>query len=55
MELTKVEVVRNWPRPTTMIEVRAFIGFVNFYRIFVKAFSDIARPLHDLTKKDVEF
>jgi hypothetical protein len=55
MEPTKVEAIKKWPRPTTTTEVRAFIGFVNFYRMFVKAFGDYARPLHDLTKKDIEF
>src|SRR5260370_25631088 len=34
-------------------EVQAFIGFANFYRRFIKDFSSMARPLHDLTKKDV--
>jgi len=37
----------------TLKEVRGFIGFANFYRRFIKDFASIARPLHDLTKKDV--
>ena len=49
----KVAAVRNWPTPTTLKEVRAFIGFSNFYRRFIQDFSSIARPLHDLTKKDM--
>jgi hypothetical protein len=49
----KVSAVRDWPTPTTLHDVRAFIGFSNFYRRFIKDFSSIARPLHDLTKKDV--
>ncbi|QRW09554.1 Retrotransposable element Tf2 protein [Ceratobasidium sp. AG-Ba] len=36
-------------------EVQAFLGFVNFYRRFIAEFSKIARPLHDLTKKDTKF
>ena len=35
--------------------MRGFVGFANFYRRFIKDFSRIARPLHDLTKKDVPF
>ncbi len=55
MEPTKVEAIKAWPTPTNTTEVRGFTGFANFYRMFIKNYGDIARPLHDLTKKDVEF
>ena len=55
IELEKLEAVRIWPTPTNVIEVRGFIGFANFVRMFIKNFSDIARPLHELTKKDAIF
>jgi hypothetical protein len=48
----KVVAVRDWTTPANLREVRAFIGFTNFYRRFIKDFASIARPLHDLTKKD---
>jgi hypothetical protein len=48
----KVAAVRDWTTPANLREVRAFIGFANFYRRFIKDFASIARPLHDLTKKD---
>lgn len=51
MDPVKIEGVSNWPEPTTVKEVQSFIGFCNFYRRFIQDFSDIARPLHDLTKK----
>ena len=53
MDTGKVTAVKDWPTPTMFKEVRAFIEFANFYRRFVKDFSTMARPLHDLTKKDV--
>jgi hypothetical protein len=53
MDPGKVSAVWDWPTPTLLHNVRAFIGFSNFYRRFIKDFSSIARPLHDLTKKDV--
>jgi hypothetical protein len=53
MDPGKVSAVRDWTTPTMLKEVRVFIGFSNFYRRFIKDFSSIARPLHDLTKKDV--
>ena len=53
MDPGKVAVVKDWPTPTMLKEVRAFIGFFNFYRRFIKDFSTMARPLHDLNKKDI--
>jgi hypothetical protein len=53
MDPGKVSAVRDWATPTMLKEVRVFIGFSNFYQRFIKDFSSIARPLHDLTKKDV--
>ena len=55
MEPSKVEAIKNWPTPTTVTEVRGFIGFINFYRMFIKGYGDIARPLHALTGKKAEF
>ncbi len=46
----KVEAVANWPVPSTVSEVRSFLGFVGYYRRFIKGFSSIAKPLNDLTK-----
>ena len=51
----KVEGIRNWPRPTKVKDICSFLGFCNFYRPFIKGFAQIARPLNELTKKDVEW
>ena len=40
--------VLNWPRPTKPDEVRQFIGFVGYYRRFIKNFTRIAKPLNEL-------
>ena len=55
MDPVKVAAVRDWPTPRNLKEVRAFLGFANFYRRFIKNFAKIARPLNDLTKKNVNF
>ena len=46
----KIASVQDWPTPTSVKEVRSFVGFAGFYQRFVKNFSKIARPLHSLFK-----
>ncbi|QRW12425.1 Retrotransposable element Tf2 protein [Ceratobasidium sp. AG-Ba] len=55
MEEEKIKAIMEWSAPRKIKEVQAFLGFVNFYRRFIAKFSKIARPLHDLTKKDTKF
>lgn len=50
----KIAKVKEWPTPLNPDEVRRFLGFVGYYRRFIKGFSNIARPLNELlpdTKK----
>jgi hypothetical protein len=49
----KTEVIRNYPQPKKLKEVRAFLGLCNYYRKFCKDYSKIAGPLVNLTKIDV--
>ncbi|GMH17778.1 hypothetical protein Nepgr_019619 [Nepenthes gracilis] len=51
----KVEAVVKWNRPTSVTEVRSFLGLAGYYRRFVENFSQIAVPLTQLTKKDAKF
>ena len=55
MDPIKVQAITSWPTPSNLRDLRGFVGFANFYRRFIKDFSKLARPLHDLTKKDVPF
>lgn len=45
---SKVEVVANWQVPTTLSELRSFLGFASYYRRFVEGFAKLAAPLHKL-------
>ncbi|XP_070002912.1 uncharacterized protein [Nicotiana sylvestris] len=51
----KIAAVKNWPRPTTPIEIRSFFGLAGYYRRFVEGFSSLASPLTKLTQKAVKF
>jgi hypothetical protein len=42
MTLMKMKGIMEWPVPKNIKQVQVFLGFVNFYRRFVRGFSDIA-------------
>ena len=44
----KVEAVTKWPTPKTVYDVRSFLGFVGYYRRFIKDFSKIAKPIREV-------
>ncbi|KAL5554469.1 hypothetical protein UlMin_041870 [Ulmus minor] len=47
----KVEAVSKWAAPTSVTEIRSFLGLAGYYRRFVEGFSKIAAPLTALTRK----
>ncbi|KAA0064153.1 pol protein [Cucumis melo var. makuwa] len=51
----KIEAFTNWPRPSTVREIRSFLGLAGYYRRFVENFSRIASPLTQLTRKGTPF
>jgi RNase H-like domain found in reverse transcriptase/Reverse transcriptase (RNA-dependent DNA polymerase)/Integrase zinc binding domain/Integrase core domain/Chromo (CHRromatin Organisation MOdifier) domain len=55
MDPAKVEVVTTWPEPTNVKELQSFLGFANFYRRFIHKYSALARPLHNLTRKNTRY
>ena len=52
MEEEKVKRVLEQPTPKCVKDVQKFLGLANYYCQFIERFALIARPLHDLVKKD---
>ena len=44
----KIEAVTKWPTPKTVYDVRSFLGFVGYYRQFIKNFSKITKPIREV-------
>ncbi len=45
----KIAALKTWPVPKNLRELRSFLGFAGYYRRFVKGYSNIVKPLHNLT------
>jgi hypothetical protein len=51
MDPEKVEVIKNWPSPRNVFEVRSFHGLASFYKKFIRNFSGIIAAMMDTVKK----
>jgi len=52
MEREKVKGVLEWLTPKCVKDIQKFLGLANYYRRFIEGFATVARPLHDLVKKN---
>ena len=52
---TKIEVIIKLSSPTNKKDIHILLGYVGYYRIFIKNFTKVASPLFRLLTKIVEF
>ena len=55
VDLGKTAVIQQWANPDSVREVRSFLGFANWFRIYILAYSQKVAPLTKLTQKNVPF
>jgi hypothetical protein len=50
VDIVKIQVIRDWPAPTTLAELQIFLGITNIYRRFVLGLSHIVWALNQVTR-----
>lgn len=55
VDKAKIELIAMLPPPTSVKDIRSFLGHARFYRRLIKDFSKISSPLCHLLAKDVPF
>ena len=55
MNSAKITAIANWEASTCVKDMQSFLSFANFYRRFIKSFSQLASPLTALIWKDIKF
>lgn len=52
LEPKKIQAIREWATPKNVSKLWSFLGLANYYRKFIKGYSEIAIPRTNLLKKD---
>ena len=55
MDLENIRAIKDWPTPTSVTDIRSFLGLAGYYRNFIENFSRIACPMMALQKKENKF
>lgn len=52
---SKIQAVQDWPTPTTLKQLRGFLGLSGYYRKFIQQYGTMSKPLTELLKKNTPF
>jgi hypothetical protein len=52
---SKVQDVLSWNAPTSVGNIRSFLGLAGYYQRFIEGFSKISKPMTKLLEKDKKF
>jgi hypothetical protein len=53
---SKIGGITNWPQKLNLVkEVRQVLEVLGYQRAFIQDYTRLAKPLHDLLKKDAKF
>ena len=55
MDKAKVEIIQDLALPTSIRELRSFLGHVGFYRRFIQDFAKVSKPMTSLLCKEKDF
>jgi hypothetical protein len=55
MDPSKIQDVLSWNTPTSVGNIRSFLGLAGYYRRFIEGFSRISKPMTELLEKDKKF
>ena len=55
MEKKKVQEIVDWLVLKSVKDVQKFLSLANYYRQFVKDFAKIAKPLYEMTRKEIKW
>ena len=55
VDRAKIEAIEKLPPPSSVKGIRSFLGHAEFYRRFIKDFSQIAKPLSNLLVQGIPF
>jgi hypothetical protein len=55
MQEHKIKKILEWPTPTTVKDIQSFHSKCGYYQLFIKLFSQKAKPLMEITQKDKLF
>jgi hypothetical protein len=55
VDQSKVQDVLSWKAPTSVGDIRSFLGLAGYYRRFIEGSSKISKPMTELLEKDKKF